>query len=106
MPPSRPTWRRAFDTIERGVGLPLETLVRSERFFDAVALSTRARTDVQRRVERVTRRALHFVNVPAATDVRRLSDQVTRLDRRVLALTKELDENQNGRPRVRATKKS
>jgi hypothetical protein len=95
MPPRPPTWRRAFDTVERGVGMPLERLVRSERFFDVVTLATRSRSGVNRQLERVSRRALHLLNIPTATDVRRLSDQVNRMDRRVVAMRKDLSEDED-----------
>jgi len=90
-----PTWRRAFDTVERGVGIPLEGLVRSDRFFDAITLVTRSRSEVNRQLERVSRRALHLLNIPTATDVRRLSDQVARMDRRVIAMRKDLSEDED-----------
>ncbi|HEY3187875.1 MAG TPA: hypothetical protein VGJ70_10395, partial [Solirubrobacteraceae bacterium] len=47
---------------------------------------------VQREVERRTRRALHLANLPTATDVRRLTQQVTDLQRQVRALSRELEE--------------
>lgn len=94
MAPQPPTWRRAFDTVERGVGMPLERLVRSDRFFDAVALATRSRAQANHQLERVSRRALHLLNIPTATDVRRLGDQVNRMDRRIVALRKDLAEDE------------
>src|SRR3954447_1981553 len=69
MPPPAPIWRRAFDTVERGVGVPLEALVRTERFFDAVTVTTKARSALRGELERASRRALHLVNIPTATDV-------------------------------------
>ena len=40
----------------------------------------------QQEVERRTRRVLHMVNLPTATDVRRLSEQVASLQREVREL--------------------
>jgi hypothetical protein len=94
MSPQPPTWRRAFDTAERGVGAPLEKLVRSERFFDAVTAATRSRSVVNRQLERISRRALHALNIPTATDVRRLNDQIARMDRRLVAIRKDLREDE------------
>jgi polyhydroxyalkanoate synthesis regulator phasin len=85
----RPLWRRAFDLTERTVAGPVETAVRSELFNDAVAAGLRARRRAQREVERRTRRVLHTANVPTATDVRLLSEQVASLQREVRRLRRE-----------------
>jgi hypothetical protein len=89
---SRPLWRAVFDAGERAVGGPLETIVRDDLFFDALALTTRLRRTVAARNERLSRRALHLVNLPAGSDMRRLNEQITRLDRHVRALTHELED--------------
>jgi hypothetical protein len=84
-------WRLGFDVAERAVAMPLEALVRTEAFFDAVTLGTRAQRGTSARLERLSRRALHLLNLPAGSDVRRVSDHVARLDRHVIALSKQLD---------------
>jgi hypothetical protein len=102
-----PLWRQAFDAVERRVGPPLEAAVRSNAFADGVALGWRARRRVQRELERRSRRVLHTANLPAATDVRRVSEQVSALQREVRALQRELERERSGagdgdRPRSRA----
>jgi hypothetical protein len=89
--PDRPLWRQAFDAIDRRIAPPIEAGTRSDVFGDAFTLAFRVRRRVQREVERRTRRALHLVNLPAATDVRRLSEQVAALQRQVRSLERELD---------------
>ena len=65
---------------------------RSDAFGDALtARAAAAAAATQHEVERRTRRALHLVNLPTATDVRRLSEQVA-------ALQRELRELQERRP--------
>jgi hypothetical protein len=86
-----PLWRRTFDAVERGVGAPLEAVVRSDLYFDALAVATRVRKGAGGHVERLSRRGLHLLNLPAGSDMRRLNDQLARLDRRVLSLSKQLD---------------
>jgi hypothetical protein len=87
-----PLWRMAFDAAERCIAIPLESVVRSDLFFDVLAVSTRARRGAFVRTERLSRRALHLVNLPAGSDMRRLGDQVARLERRVVALSKQLED--------------
>jgi hypothetical protein len=94
---SPPLWRRAFDAIERPLGDALASGGRSETFADAVSLGLHLRRRVEREVERRTRRALHMVNLPAASDVRGLTKQVTELQRQVRALSHELEEARAGR---------
>jgi polyhydroxyalkanoate synthesis regulator phasin len=85
----KPLWRQAFDTVDRRIAAPVEAGVRSELFGDVLALGVRVRRRAQREVERRTRHVLHFANLPAATDVRQLSEQVAALRREVRALEEE-----------------
>jgi hypothetical protein len=82
----KPLWRRTFDAVDRHIAGPAEAVARSDAFGDALTLGLRLRRRAQREVEKRTRRALHLVNLPAATDVRRLSEQVAALRREVRAL--------------------
>jgi hypothetical protein len=92
MAADQPLWRRAFDRIERGVGGPLETTVRSDAFFEVLAHAMKARGAVAGSLEALSRRGLHLLNLPAASDMRRVREQVAAVDRRLLALSKELAE--------------
>jgi hypothetical protein len=87
----KPLWRQAFDAVERRVAGPTETAVRSDLFNDAVALTFRVQRRLQREVERRSRRALHSVNLPAASDVKRVSDQLATLERQLRSLQRELE---------------
>jgi polyhydroxyalkanoate synthesis regulator phasin len=84
--PSKPLWRQVFDAVDQRVAGPVETGTRSDAFTDVVAVAWRLNRRVQREVERRTRRALHLVNLPTATDVRRLSEQVAALQRELREL--------------------
>jgi hypothetical protein len=81
-----PLWRQGFDAIERRLAGPVEGAVQTDLFADVVALGVRAQRRAQREVERRTRRVLHMVNVPTATDVRRVSEQLADLQRQVREL--------------------
>ena len=82
----RPLWRQGFDAVERRLAGPVEGAVRTDLFADVVALGVRAQRRLQREVERRTRSVLHAVNVPTATDVRRVSEQVAELQRQLREL--------------------
>lgn len=92
MAEERPLWRKAFDSAERAIAPGLESAVKSDGFADFATAAMRVRADVARRAERATRRALHFWNLPAGSDVKRLSEQVASVERRVRSLTKRLDD--------------
>jgi CRISPR/Cas system Type II protein with McrA/HNH and RuvC-like nuclease domain len=82
----KPVWRQVFDAVDRRVAGPVEGAARSDAFGDALALGLRLQRRVQRGVERRSRRLLHLANLPTATDVRRLSEQVSALRREVREL--------------------
>jgi len=82
----KPLWRQAFDSVDRRIAGPVEAAARSDAFGDALTLAIRAQARVQRSVEKRTRRALHLVNLPTATDVRRLQEQVAALRRELREL--------------------
>ena len=85
-------WRTAFDLAERQVGRPLERFVRTEAFASGLALTARAQGVVRRGFERQTRHLWHVVNLPSATDVSRLLEQLSVLDRRLQGVERRLDE--------------
>jgi polyhydroxyalkanoate synthesis regulator phasin len=87
----KPLWRQAFDAVDRRVSGPVEAGTRSDVFADVVTVGWRIGRRAQQEIERRTRRALHMANLPTATDVRRLSEQVS-------ALQREMRELQDRRP--------
>lgn len=92
----KPTWRKAFDRVERAVGKPLEDAVGSQRYVDAVVLGFKVQMAVNRKVRQTVDRqigaALHMVNVPTYRDVRRLSKQLSTLTGEVRTLATQTDE--------------
>jgi hypothetical protein len=88
---SRSPLRRAFDTVERALGGPLERLTHSEEFADAVAVVQAVEAGGRALYQRVTADALHRINVPAWSDVARLQRQLARLERRLADLSRELE---------------
>jgi hypothetical protein len=84
-------WLRAFKRVERTIGDPLERVAESPAAIEAMIRSSGLRRDVELRAERVLRFYLHLFNLPALSDVRRLSQQVAYLERRVRELSREND---------------
>jgi polyhydroxyalkanoate synthesis regulator phasin len=79
----KPLWRQVFDAVDTRVSGPVEAGAHSDLFSDLVTLQIKLGRRVQREVEKRTRRVLHAVNLPTATDVRRLSEQVASLQRQL-----------------------
>jgi hypothetical protein len=91
MASSSPGWLKLVLRVERAVGGPVEAAVHSDAYFDVVTGLNRGTRRVTGAVESVSRRGLHLLNLPAGTDIRRVREQLARMDRRLLAISKELD---------------
>jgi hypothetical protein len=88
----QPLWLKAVYKVERAVGTRVEAAVRSDTYFDLVAESQRRQRQARALAEGLSRRCLHLLNLPAGSDVRRLREQLGRMDRRLNAIQKELAE--------------
>ena len=80
---------RAFRRAERTVAQPLERFVVSATAVDAIVRLAGLQAGVQRRADRAMTAYLHLWHLPSLTDVRRLSQQVSQLERRVRELSRE-----------------
>jgi hypothetical protein len=89
---SQPLWLKAVHRLERAIGEPVERAVRTDTYFDAVTAATRTVAQVKRTAEGASRRCLHLFNLPAGSDVRRLREQLTRMERRLNALSEDVAE--------------
>jgi len=99
MPANQPLWLRAVIRLERAIGSPIESAVRSDQYFDLVSTTTRLRRKVTGTAEGVSRRCLHLLNLPAGSDIRNLRHQLARMERRLNQLSHEvaeLDEDGSG----------
>lgn len=88
----QPRWLRAVHRLERTVGGPLESVLHSDVYFDLITEVLRAQARTSRTLEEVSRRMLHLLNLPAGSDIRRVREQLNRVERRLAALTKEQEE--------------
>jgi MbeD/MobD like len=102
MAPERSLLRQYFDSVERSVGRPLESGVETDTFQDTLAAVTRLQAAIKGRLERASGDLLHMFNLPAHSDMKRLSEQVSRLDKQVRDLSLELEKRSDGtQPRRR-----
>jgi hypothetical protein len=86
--------------VDRIIAPPLEGVFRHEAFGLAATLSKRAGSDVKARAERLSRRGLHALNLPAASDINRLLAEIAHTERQLRILTKTVEDA--GRPARRA----
>lgn len=111
-----PPWLEAIRRFERAIGVPVESAVRSDAYFDLVTQANRARTLMTRRFERLSEQWLHLFNLPAGSDVRRLREQLGRVERQLNRVAKEVADSEEGaattpsarsnsRPRAAASRK-
>lgn len=87
-----PRWRSVVDAVDQVVTPNANRLVRTDLFADAVAAATRLEVQVRRRMQRQTGALWSALNLPSATEQRRLHAQVASLEARVRDLTERLEE--------------
>ena len=90
-------WLKLVHRVERAIGAPVETAVHSDAYFDVVAELNRGTRRVGGALESVSKRGLHLLNLPAGTDIRRVREQLARMDRRLLQISKELEQLEQAR---------
>ena len=86
----RPSWLDVVLKLERAIGSRLESVVTSDEYFDLTAQLNRGRRRFSEKFEGVQEEWLHLFNLPAGTDVRRLREQLSRVERELEALTLSL----------------
>jgi hypothetical protein len=96
MSSNQPLWLKAVHKLERAVGEPIETAVRTDTYFDLMTKATRASAKARRTVVGTSTRVLHLFNLPTDADVRRLREQLSRVERRLDQLSHDVSE-QDGR---------
>jgi hypothetical protein len=89
----QPLWLQLVLRFERAIGVPVESAVRSDRYFDLLTHANRTRARLTEMVEGVTQEWLHLLNLPASSDVKRLREQLARVERELRRLAKEVEEH-------------
>jgi hypothetical protein len=89
----RPWWRPLIEGIDKRVTPPANALVRTNLFADYVALVTRLEARLRRQVEAQTAWWLHQINLPTATDVRRMRAQLGAVEARLRDVDERLEDH-------------
>ena len=107
-PPQNPMWRRAFDAVEQPARQKIEAAVGTQEFARVAMTLLSAWTTVGKTGRAATTRMLHVANIPAYTDLRRISRQLGALEGKVDKLAADLEELNRrldgSTPRVRKTR--
>ena len=90
-PPGQPLWLQLILRFERAIGVPVESAVRSDTYFDLVAHANRTRARLTELTEGLTQEWLRLFNLPAGSEVRRLREQLARVERQLGELAKDLE---------------
>jgi hypothetical protein len=100
----KPPWRQALEQYERAIGAPLEEYVKSDEFADRAAEAARNAAQLQRDMSASTTQWLHSMNLPAASDVTELRDEIAELRKEVRALRDEIAKRPAPKPRAKKPK--
>jgi hypothetical protein len=89
--PGQPLWLQLVLRFERAIGVPVESAVKSDTYFDLLTHANRTRARITELAEDWTQDALRVLNLPAGSEVRRLREQLSRVERQLAELAKELE---------------
>jgi len=92
MATEQPLWLQLVLRFERAIGVPVESAVRSDRYFDLMTHANRTKARLTEIAEGMTEEWLHVLNIPASSDVRRLREQLARVERQLGRLAKEIED--------------
>lgn len=88
---SEPLWKRAFDAVERSSGPALNKALSNPDVIEAITLATAVRRRAESDLAEIARRGLHLFNLPAGTDISKVSHQVAGLEREIRQLNRRIE---------------
>jgi hypothetical protein len=88
--PAQPLWLRLILRFERAIGVPVESAVKSDKYFDLLTHANRTRARLTELGEGWTQDMLRVLNLPAASEVRKLREQLSRMERQLAEIAKDL----------------
>lgn len=89
-----PLWLDAVRRLERAIGTPIERLLTSEAYFDVLPHLRRAQAQLQDTVAALTDEWYRLLNVPTGSDQRQMREQLSRMERQIEKLTKQLADSE------------
>ncbi len=93
MSSTRPLWRRGVEAVDKAAAPVLEGASKHPAFSIGFGLYQQTRSAIYRRTERTSRRFLHALNLPTASDVNRLLAQIASVENGVRVLNSHLQES-------------
>jgi hypothetical protein len=93
---NQPLWLKLVLRFERAIGVPVESAVRSDAYFDLLAHANRTRARLTELTESWSREWLGLLNLPAGSDVRQLREQLARVERQLAELAKDVEQRNGG----------
>ena len=85
-----PGLRDVYNAVDRTVAPRLEAAVQTRQAAETAGMLVRIRSAVGNRIDVISARVWHTVNLPAGSDINRLRRQIGELDREVRRLSLEL----------------
>ena len=95
----QPLWLKLVLRFERAIGVPVESAVRSDAYFDLLTHANRTRARLTELTESWSREWLGLLNLPAGSDVRQLREQLARVERQLAELAKDVEQRNGGASR-------
>jgi hypothetical protein len=84
----QPLWLKLVLRFERAIGVPVESAVRSDAYFDLLTHANRTRARLTELTEGWSQEWLRLLNLPAGSDIRQLREQLSRVERQLGEIVK------------------
>ena len=91
MATNKPLWLRSVEAVDKVAAPVLEAATRHDGFGVGLSLLHQTQRAVYSRTERLSRRVLHGLNLPTASDVNRLLTQIAAVENRVRQLDEQIE---------------
>jgi hypothetical protein len=92
----QPLWLKLVLRFERAIGVPVESAVRSDAYFDLLTHANRTRARLTELTEGWSREWLGLLNLPAGSDVRQRREQLARVERQLAEVAKDVEQRNGG----------
>jgi hypothetical protein len=91
-------WRTVVDAVEARATPRVDGVLRSEAFARAISVGVRVEAGVKRKADRLLHRFWRTWNLPSATDISRMSNRISRLERQIADLAEDDADSGGGPP--------